>query len=130
MCRPAGEGRREHDVLPGQNASVVTVAVGHLLDDRAARGGIRRHPVRGDVLPLVGVLDEGGATRLVLAVRQTANEHAAGQRVETVGADHPAGGLDEVVDRLHQALHGGMVPQDVPDLEALLQARAQRAGLA
>ena len=67
---PAGEGRGQHDVATGKGPDVVAVAVDGLLYLGAIGISLRGHPVGGDVLALVGVLDERGPSAMVLAVRQ------------------------------------------------------------
>ena len=108
-----GEGRGQHDVLARQDAGVVAVAVGDLLDLGALRVLVGRQPVRRDVVAVVGVLDERRLPGLAL-VRQARDQHAAGQRIGAVRADGAAALLDEVVDGLDELRRGG-VARDVED---------------
>jgi hypothetical protein len=96
------------------HAHVVAIAVGDVLDGRAHGVVGVGHPVGGDVLAVVGVLDQRRLTAMVLVVGQPGEHHASGQRVGRVRPDHAAGSLDEVGNRLRQ-LRLGRVAVHVED---------------
>ena len=104
---PAGEGRGHHDVAARQHAHVITVTVGKIAGlDRALQVSIGGHPVRGDVLPVVGVFHHARAPAVVLVVGQPGNQHPAGHGVTGVRADHAAALVHKVADGLVQTGFG------------------------
>src|SRR5262245_43712110 len=60
------------------------------------------HPVGLNVLALVVVLDHSGFAAVVLIVRETGDEHPAGQRIKGMRSDDTTRVFDEGVDRLDE----------------------------
>ncbi len=66
---PAGKGRGEHGIAPGQCADIVAVSVGDLPGFcRTVQIAVGRHPVCRNVLAGITVFDQGRAAAVVLVV--------------------------------------------------------------